>query len=149
MTHTEGEEYPERYLFIKNILSCITIEIPPLRELRQSIPHMAGLLIGICNVESGKEIAGFDPEALRVLQNYDWPFNFTQLKRVISRLAAMTGEHYIKAKDVLSVLFNEQKEVQPSKPSEHSFWRPSIMPMRFLTPRKTWCCKAIFTRNIA
>ena len=57
LTHTEGEEYPERYLFIKNTLSCITIEIPPLREIRQALPHLAGLIIGICNVESGKEIA--------------------------------------------------------------------------------------------
>ena len=115
LTHTEGEEYPERYLFIKNTLNCITIEIPPLRELRQSIPHMAGLIIGICNVESGKEIAGFEPEALRVLQNYDWPYNYTQLKRVISRSAAMTEEPYIKAKDVLNVLLCEKKEFQPPK----------------------------------
>lgn len=117
LTHAEKEAYPERYLFIRNTLSCITIEIPPLRKTRESIPHMAGLLTGIFNVEYGKEIAGFEPEALGLLQNYDWPGNYTQLKRVVSRLAALTEEPYIKIRDVRNILLDEQKKFQSQGPA--------------------------------
>ncbi|HJC23037.1 MAG TPA: PrpR N-terminal domain-containing protein [Candidatus Eisenbergiella merdavium] len=127
LTHAEKEAYPERYLFIRNTLNCITIEIPPLRKMTGSIPHMAGLFIGIFNVEYGKEIAGFEPEALELLQSYDWPGNYTQLRRVISRLAATAEEPYLNAKYTRSILLDEQKKFQSSSPGTASADQSSAM----------------------
>ena len=105
-------------------MNCITIEIPPLRETREYIPHMAGLLTGIFNVEYGNEIAGFEPDALNLLQNYDWPGNYTQLKRVVGILAATTEEPYIRTRDVRYLLLDEHKKFQPAK-TRDLVWRLS------------------------
>ena len=114
LAHAHKDAYPERYLSVRDTLNCITIEIPPLRETREYIPHMAGLLTGIFNVEYGNEIAGFEPDALNLLQNYDWPGNYTQLKRVVGILAATTEEPYIRTRDVRYLLLDEHKKFQPA-----------------------------------
>ena len=114
LAHAHKDAYPERYLSVRDTLNCITIEIPPLRETREYIPYMAGLLTGIFNVEYGNEIAGFEPDALNLLQNYDWPGNYTQLKRVVGILAATTEEPYIRTRDVRYLLLDEHKKFQPA-----------------------------------
>lgn len=110
LSHKSGDSYPARYIFTKNKLNCITIEIPPLRETKEYIPHIAGLFIGAYNVDFGKEIAGFEPDALRLLQEYDWPYNYAQLRQVITRLGSITEEPYIKYRDVHNILISEEKE---------------------------------------
>lgn len=122
LSHKENTPYPDRFVFTKNILNCVTIEIPPLRETKEYIPHMAGLFIGTFNVDFGKEIAGFEPEALNMLQEFDWPFNYAQLRRVITRLGNITEEPFIKSADVRKVLLSEEKEarIQTLVPSSSS-----------------------------
>lgn len=125
LSHKESTPYPDRFVFTKNILNCVTIEIPPLRETKEYIPHMAGLFIGTFNVDFGKEIAGFEPEALNMLQEFDWPFNYAQLRRVITRLGNITEEPFIKSTDVRKVLLSEEKEARlqtlvPSSSEKHA-----------------------------
>ncbi len=115
LPHKVNEPYPSRYLSVKNLLNCITIEIPPLRDTREYIPHMAGLAIGFFNVESGKEVAGLEPEALQLLQEYDWPSNYAQFKRVISRLVTQADDLFIKSPAVKEILHMETKEFRFSK----------------------------------
>jgi two-component system nitrogen regulation response regulator NtrX len=40
------------------------------------------------------------PEAIRQLQNYDWPGNIRELKNLIERLVIMTPSAVIDAKDI-------------------------------------------------
>lgn len=114
LPHKDSEVYPNRYLSVKNLLNCVTIEIPPLRATKEYIPHLAGLSIGFFNVESGKEVAGLEPEALRLLQEYDWPSNYTQFKRVIGRLVTQTDNLLIKSQEVREALQVETKEFRLS-----------------------------------
>ena len=84
---------------------------------------MAGLFIGAFNVDFGKEIAGFEPEALKMLQEFDWPFNYAQLRRVITRLGNITDDPYVKSADVSKILIAEEKEARlqilvPDTPSK-------------------------------
>lgn len=118
MTHAASEPYPDRYGFIKNLLNCVTIEIPPLRNTREYIPHIVGLSIGDYNVSTGKEIAGFEPKALELMTTFNWPFNYAQLRRVISKLQKLTTGSFIKTTDVCSILVSEKKEyeLQSSSP---------------------------------
>ena len=110
LQHKENEAYPDRYLSVKNFLNCVTVDIPSLRTTKEYIPHLAGLSIGFFNVESGKEVAGLEPEALRLLQEYEWPYNYAQFKRVIGRLVTQTESLIIKSQEVKEVLQVETKE---------------------------------------
>lgn len=107
MAHTLNTPYPERYIFIQNYFSCILIEIPPLRQTKEQIPHMTSLLINAFNVEYGKEIAGFKPDALKLLQEFEWPYNYRQFRRVMTKLGNLTETPFIEAEHVKNVLHTE------------------------------------------
>ena len=86
---------PERILRFINQFSCSKIRLPALRERMPELSMLASLYMAKKNIELGKQILGFEPAALALLQEYDWPFNYTQLKRVLDELAGMTDASYI------------------------------------------------------
>lgn len=85
----------ERIMRFINQFSCSKIRLPSLRERISEFSMLAGLYMAKKNMELGKQILGFEPAALSLLQNYDWPFNYTQLKRVLDELAGMADTSYI------------------------------------------------------
>lgn len=85
----------ERIVRFINQFSCSKIRLPSLRERISEFSMLAGLYMAKKNMELGKQILGFEPAALSLLQNYDWPFNYTQLKRVLDELAGMADTSYI------------------------------------------------------
>ena len=60
------------------------LDLPPLRERREDIPHLAQHFLS----RRGAEIAD---EALTVLQGYDWPGNVRELENVLERAAIVAG----------------------------------------------------------
>ena len=65
--------------FIKR-LSCLNVCLPPLRERTQEIPTLSSLYLNSLNIILGKQLIGFTPSALSLLQTYSWPMNYTQFK---------------------------------------------------------------------
>lgn len=51
---------------------------------------------------------GADPEALSLLQRYNWPHNYTQFRRVIEELAVTGTSQIITAENVRQVLLKER-----------------------------------------
>lgn len=130
--HEQNCAYPERYIIIQNYFQCASIEIPPLRETRELIPHMANLLVNACNLEYGREIAGFKPDALELLQSYHWPYNYKQLRRVINKLSAQATPPYIEADAVRNALLTEERTYfQPEDAPE-----PALPPASVLNLQK-------------
>ncbi len=70
-------------------LNVIRMELPPLRERREDIAEIAEQLLRRCAAEHKKEITGFAPDALRALDNYDFPGNVRELENVIERAVAL------------------------------------------------------------
>ena len=66
-------------------LNVIEIRIPPLRERREDIPHLAEHFVQRIASELGKDIGGISGDALKVLIDYDWPGNVRELENVIER----------------------------------------------------------------
>ncbi|PKM54891.1 MAG: propionate catabolism operon regulatory protein PrpR [Firmicutes bacterium HGW-Firmicutes-5] len=91
-----------------NQLSCMTIYMPSLSERKDDIPTLSSLYLGTLNIHLAKQIIGFEPEALTLLKNYDWPHNYTQFKRILNELAVITSTPYIRTTDVASVLRKEK-----------------------------------------
>jgi two-component system response regulator PilR (NtrC family) len=76
-------------------LNVIRIPLPPLRERREDIPMLAERFMQRFAVDMGKEIAGFTPDALRVLQAYAFPGNVRELENVMERAVALAGSRVI------------------------------------------------------
>src|SRR5688572_16494640 len=66
-------------------LSVVAVRIPPLRDRRHDIPILATRFAQRAALEAGKEIHGFAPEALEILERHDWPGNVRQLLHTIDR----------------------------------------------------------------
>jgi transcriptional regulator with PAS, ATPase and Fis domain len=93
--------------FVKR-LSCLTICLAPLRERVMEIPSLSSIYLGSLNVELGKQLIGFEPRAMELLQQYHWPQNYTQFKRLLNELAILTTTPYITSIFVSNLLDKER-----------------------------------------
>jgi two-component system response regulator PilR (NtrC family) len=66
-------------------LNVIPIHLPPLRERREDIPLLVAHFIRKLGADLGKEVTGMSPDALAILERYDWPGNIRELENVIER----------------------------------------------------------------
>jgi two-component system response regulator AtoC len=81
-------------------LNVIRIEVPPLRERREDIPRLAGLLLEKLSRERGRKVRGFQPEALERLQGYRFPGNVRELENTIERAFILCTGEEITARDL-------------------------------------------------
>ena len=77
-----------------------------------------------------KQIIGFDTKALKLLHGYHWPYNYVQLKRVLTELATMTSSPYIDTETTTEIL---KKEIL----QEHAPATQNLIPVEICTPGKT------------
>jgi two-component system nitrogen regulation response regulator NtrX len=82
-------------------LNVIPIVVPPLRERKEDIPLLVDHLLESFAGEYGKKAKKITPEALAVLEAYDWPGNIRELRNVIERLVIMTPSDTIMPKNIL------------------------------------------------
>src|SRR5689334_12318994 len=73
-------------------LNVFPISIPPLRERREDIPALAHRFAARAAAEAGKEIQGFEPEALELLCEQPWPGNVRQLQTAVERAVILSTE---------------------------------------------------------
>ncbi len=74
-------------------LSGIRIKLPPLRERKEDIPYLAEYFINKYSQEPGIKLS---PEALRFLNDYNWPGNIRELENVINRAIVLAKDKIIK-----------------------------------------------------
>lgn len=89
-------------------LSCLILNMPPLRDNMEDISSFSSLYLNSLNIELSKQIAGFRPDAMELLQQYPWPHNYTQFKRVLKELAVLANTPYIQAHEVNRILKAER-----------------------------------------
>jgi len=75
-----GEYRPE----LAALLGTIVIELPPLAQRRGDLPLLAQWFLEQLNARGAKQISGFSPEALDVLDGYPWPGNLDELAAVVA-----------------------------------------------------------------
>lgn len=67
-------------------LNVFPINLPPLRERKDSIPELVRHFCARFSVDSGqRRVIGVSAEALQLLQRYKWPGNVRELQNVIER----------------------------------------------------------------
>lgn len=95
-------------------LDGVLFFLPPLRCRKEDIASLAALYISQLNQELGKQISGFEPEALEMLENFAWPRNLDQFRRVLRELAVTTPGFYIQKESVKNALWKENIEIPAS-----------------------------------
>lgn len=102
-------------------LAPLTLDLPTLRSRRDEIPALSSVYLNNLNMELGKQLAGFEPEAMTLLMGYDWPGNYTQFKHVLKELALAVSQPYISSSDVADILARERRlHRQPSSSADFS-----------------------------
>lgn len=81
-------------------LNVFPLHIPPLRERQGDIALLAGHFMHKFARQAGNMLKGISEEAMRALQNYDWPGNIRELENVMERAAYMAGGDEITLEDL-------------------------------------------------
>ena len=80
-------------------LAVIIIEVPKLNDRRDDIPLLIKYFAQKIAEEQGTCIKNFQPNAIKLLQEYDWTGNIRELRNVIERLIIL-GNQEISESDV-------------------------------------------------
>ena len=83
-----------------DIISLITIRLPPLRERREDLPLLIRHFIRAINAKLNRSIRAVDDAAAKQLQDHGWPGNIGELERVLTRAAILAGGDTITANDI-------------------------------------------------
>ncbi len=81
-------------------LNTVEIAIPPLRDRREDIPTLAVHFLGIYSKRYRKNLMGFEPAAMQLLQDHSWPGNVRELDHAVERAALMAQANLVKPVDL-------------------------------------------------
>jgi len=71
-------------------LTVVEIDVPPLRKRKEDIPLLVQMFLQKYGVEYKGRLLRISPEAMHVLERYDWPGNIRELENVIQRTIIMS-----------------------------------------------------------
>lgn len=103
-----GEYRSEIASLFMDKLCCLSLYLPPLRQMTDRIPTLVNLSLSHLNVDLPRSIIGTEPEAISLLQKFQWPHNYTQFRRVIRELATTASGPIITAENVRQALKKER-----------------------------------------
>ncbi len=81
-------------------LNIIPVELPPLRARKGDLRLLTAHFIRHYSEEIGKEIKGLAPDALDLLDNYDFPGNVRELENLIERSVVLSEGDFIQREDL-------------------------------------------------
>ena len=76
------------------------IQLPPLRERKEDIPHLAEFFKNRIATHLGKQIGALTPDVIEVLQTYDCPGNVRELEHIIQRAVIVCRSSQIEVGDL-------------------------------------------------
>lgn len=72
-------------------LNVLQLKMPPLRELREDIPHFIATLLDRFALLSQEKRPHLTPAAVTALMAYNYPGNFRELENILERAVALAG----------------------------------------------------------
>ena len=102
-TNRELEEEIQRGAFREDLyyrLNVIEIRIPPLRQRREDLPLLIEHLLRRFSGEHGRELSGLSKDAMRRLQEHDFPGNVRELENILEHAATMASGAEIELDDL-------------------------------------------------
>lgn len=95
-------------------INVINLELPPLRRRVADIPRLAQFFLEKTRIECHRDVRGFRPETLALLQNYSWPGNVRELQNVVERVVLLGSSPWILPQDLPPHLREDFQEADAS-----------------------------------
>lgn len=95
-------------------LNIITLLIPPLRERKDDIPHLARHFLSKYSGMFQKEINSIAPDVMAALVEYSWPGNVRELENCMEHAVVIEGSNEISGRSL-------QKEILKNKKKHMAF----------------------------
>jgi DNA-binding NtrC family response regulator len=92
-------------------LNVIPIKVPPLRERKEDIILLVNHFLDRFNKIHKKKIKKVEEEALRLLEEYDWPGNIRELENYMERAVVLNKTNVITINDFPEPIFKVQKTI--------------------------------------
>ncbi len=83
-------------------LNVLRIELPALRQRRPDIPRLVETFVRRFSREHDRPFLGIDPEAMRLLVEYDWPGNVRELRNLVESMVVLALGRVIRPEDIPS-----------------------------------------------
>lgn len=121
-TNKDLQKEVEKGTFRKDLyyrINTITIELPPLRERKEDIPHLVEHFVQKYAVQLGvrKRMVIISDEANHKLLDYNWPGNIRELENTIKRVLVLSSDTMITP----DVLLDAAPYLDGTKKKENSF----------------------------
>lgn len=97
--------------FIELIKKHHVINVPPLRERLSVLEGLCNMMIYQYNLDFSHHVIGFEPGAMEILKQYQWPNNIHQLNHVMRIMIAQCKEGYIPKKLVEHLIGQESAKL--------------------------------------
>ncbi|MCC9644296.1 sigma-54 dependent transcriptional regulator [Rhodopirellula sp. JC740] len=81
-------------------INVVNIVLPALRERPGDIPLLVDHFLREAAETAGREVEGFDREAMKCLQSYGWPGNVRQLENVVERAVLLATDRVLSKDDL-------------------------------------------------
>jgi DNA-binding NtrC family response regulator len=110
-TNTNLKKMCEQGLFRKDLyyrLNVFPIEVPPLRQRKEDIPHFVEVFLRRMNKFNAKAIHHVHPSVLEAFERYDWPGNIREMENLIERAYILETSPVLKPESFPSELFEAQ-----------------------------------------
>jgi PAS domain S-box-containing protein len=97
-------------------LNVFSFVIPPLRNRKDDILLLSEEIIVELNRLNGTAVTGIDPEAQKLMLNYNWPGNVRELRNVLERSMIFAEQGKIKKGDLPDYLLFVTEKVSTDRP---------------------------------
>lgn len=81
-------------------INVVNIELPALRQRSGDVPLLVDHFLAKACESAGREVDGFDQEALSVLQRYSWPGNVRELENIVERAVLLSRDSILRVNDL-------------------------------------------------
>ncbi len=96
-------------------LNVFPVVLPPLRDRREDVPLLAAHFLEKHTRLLGREVAGFDAEAVRALTGYPWPGNVRELENAVERAVAVSRGGTVAVRDLPADVRGTQEGAIPAE----------------------------------
>lgn len=103
-----NESITQRGMELVEGLGCLVLCLPPVRQRVHQLPAIANMYLSHLNTTQARQIVGLEADAVKLLSDFEWPHNYTQIQRVLKELALTADGPYITADSVDRILKRER-----------------------------------------
>jgi two-component system response regulator HydG len=120
-SNADLKQLTEKGLFRRDLfyrLNTFPVQIPPLRDRLEDLPHLIDMFLKNLNAKYGKGIQKLHPSVYEGFKDYDWPGNIRELENILERAyilentKTLSPQNFpidlVKASEVLSNPWNKE-----------------------------------------